>query len=126
MDKYGSIWIVPNGGDPNQPQQVGRLKLASPVGSNVAKGLDGLFRVVGGGALPSDPLARVNSGSLEGSNVNPTKALVDMIEASRAWDQQLKPITTTRALDSATDDPMPLPRSSFLRRPRRHMPPPLS
>src|SRR3546814_7165235 len=63
IDKDGSIWIVPTGGDPNLPQQVGRLKLASPVGSNVAKGLDGLFRVVGGGALPSDPLARVNSGS---------------------------------------------------------------
>src|SRR3546814_16440255 len=47
IDKDGSIWIVPTGGDPNLPQQVGRLKLASPVGSNVAKGLDGLFRVVG-------------------------------------------------------------------------------
>ena len=109
IDKDGTIWIVPAGGDPNLPQQVGRLKLTSPVGSNVAKGLDGLFRVVGGGALPADPLARVNSGSLEGSNVNPTKTLVEMVEASRAWDRQLKLITTARELDSATADLMQLP-----------------
>ena len=109
IDKDGTIWIVPTGGDPNQPQRIDRLKLTSPVGSNIAKGLDGLFRVEGGGALPSDPLARVNTGSLEGSNVNPTKALVDMIEASRAWDNQLKLITTARELDDATADLMRLP-----------------
>ena len=48
----GAIWIVPAGGDPNQPQQVDRLKLASPAGSHIQKGLDGLFRVADGGALP--------------------------------------------------------------------------
>lgn len=109
IDKDGSIWVVPAGGDPNAPQQVARLKLTSPAGSDVAKGLDGLFRVRGGGALPADPLARVNSGSLEGSNVNPTKALVEMVEASRAWDQQLKLITTARELDSSAADLMRLP-----------------
>ena len=79
------------------------------MGSTVVKAVDGLFRVEGGGALPSDPLASVNTGSLEGSNVNPTKALVDMIEASRAWDNQLNLITTARELDDATADLMRLP-----------------
>src|SRR3954468_17288914 len=55
----GAIWIVPAGGAPNQPQQVDRLKLATPAGSRIQKGLDGLFRVVDGGALPSDPDARL-------------------------------------------------------------------
>src|SRR3954468_2983736 len=55
----GAIWIVPAGGDPHPPQQVDRLKLASPAGSRVQKGTDGLFRVADGGALPSDPDARV-------------------------------------------------------------------
>jgi flagellar basal-body rod protein FlgF len=109
IDKDGTIWIVPQGGDPNQPQSVDRIKLASPTGSKILKGLDGLFRVDGGGALPSDPQARVVSGSLEGSNVEATKALVDMIEASRAWDTQLKLITTARELDGATADLMRLP-----------------
>lgn len=105
----GAIWIVPLGGDPKQPQLVDRLKLASPVGSDVVKGLDGLFRVRGGGALPGDPAGRLISGSLEGSNVEATKALVDMIEASRAWETQLKLINTARDLDGAGADLMRLP-----------------
>lgn len=108
IDKDGTVWVVPTGGDPNQPQQVERLKLASPTGSKVVKGLDGLFRVDGGGALPSDPQAKVVSGSLEGSNVNQTKALVDMIEASRAWDTQLKLITSAKEIDTSTADLMRL------------------
>jgi len=97
--KDGSIWIVPTGGDPNQPQQVDQLKLANPTGSQIAKGLDGLFREVNGGILPEDPLASVTSGSLEGSNVNATDMLVQMIEASRAWETQVKMIETARQID---------------------------
>jgi flagellar basal-body rod protein FlgF len=108
IDRDGSIWVVPLGGDPNQPQLVDRLKLASPTGSNVLKGLDGLFRVEGGGALPSDPSARVTSGSLEGSNVEATSALVEMIEASRAWETQMKLISTAREMDTSAADLMRL------------------
>jgi flagellar basal-body rod protein FlgF len=95
----GSIWGVPRGGDAAQPQQIDRLKLVSPVGSSVAKGTDGLFREVNGGALPADPLASVTGGSIEGSNVNATASLVAMIEASRAWETQVKMIDTAKQLD---------------------------
>ena len=95
----GSIWGVPQGGDPANPQQVDKLKLVNASGSSVAKGNDGLFREVNGGALPSDPLATVTSGSLEGSNVNSTQALIDMIEASRACETQVKMIDTAKQLD---------------------------
>jgi len=105
----GTIWIVPAGGDPNVPQQVDRLKLASPAGSRVLKGLDGLFRVENGGILPADPEARLTPRSLEGSNVQVSQALIDMIEASRAWDTQLNLITTARDIDSAGADLMRLP-----------------
>lgn len=105
----GRILIVPAGGDPAQPQELDRLKLASPAGSAIAKGLDGLFRVKGGGVLPPDPDARVTSGHLEQSNVSSTKALVEMIDASRAWDMQLKLITSARDLDGASAELMRLP-----------------
>jgi flagellar basal-body rod protein FlgF len=95
----GSIWGVPQGGDPANPQQVDKLKLVNAAGSSIAKGNDGLFREVNGGALPSDPLATVTSGSLEGSNVNATQALIQMIEASRAWETQVKMIDTAKQLD---------------------------
>jgi flagellar basal-body rod protein FlgF len=107
--KDGAIWIVPQGGDVANPQQVDRLKLVSPAGSKIAKALDGLFRVDGGGALPSDPSARLIPGSLEGSNVNASAALVDMIDSSRAWEMQIKLVTTAQELDQSSADLMRLP-----------------
>ncbi|WP_174274688.1 flagellar basal-body rod protein FlgF [Sphingomonas bacterium] len=102
----GAIWIVPQGGDPKNPQQVDRLKLVGPKGSEIRKGLDGLFQVAGGGTLPSDPDAKVTARSLEGSNVSTSSALVDMIDASRAWDGQVKMLTTTQEMDRAAADLM--------------------
>lgn len=110
IDSEGRVWIVPAGGDPENPQEVDRLRLATPAGSDAVKGLDGLFRVRGGGILPDDPEARLLSRSLEGSNVAATTALVEMIEASKSWDSQLKLISDARDMDSATANLMQLPR----------------
>lgn len=107
----GSISIVPQGGDPKSPQQIDKLKLANPKGSQIAKGLDGLFREVHGGVLPDDPMGRVTGGSLEGSNVNATEMLVQMIEASRAWETQVKMIDTAKQIDDGGASLMKLPGS---------------
>jgi len=105
----GAIWIVPAGGDASQPQQVDRLKLVSPQGSRVAKSLDGLFRQTDGGTLPSDPQARLIPASLEGSNVNSSQTLIDMIEASRSWDMQLQLVSSAREMDTSAADLMRMP-----------------
>ena len=110
IDEQGRVWIVPQGGDASQPQEIDRLQLVSPAGTEVIKGTDGLFRVRGGGALPDDPDARVTTRSLEGSNVSATEALVKMIEASRSWDTQLKLLGDARDMDAATADLMSLPQ----------------
>lgn len=109
IDNDGAVWVVPQGGDANNPTQVDRLKLVSHTGSEIAKGLDGLFRVRGGGTLPDDPEAKLIPRSLEGSNVNSTQALVDMIEASRAWDTQINLINSAKDLDTSATDLMRLP-----------------
>jgi flagellar basal-body rod protein FlgF len=110
IDDQGRIWIVPQGGDATQPQQADQLQLVSPAGSDVVKGTDGLFRVRGGGVLPQDPDARVTTRSLESSNVSATEALVEMIEASRSWDTQLKLLGDARDMDAATAELMSLPQ----------------
>ncbi|KGB52784.1 flagellar basal-body rod protein FlgF [Sphingopyxis sp. SE2] len=110
IDQEGRVWVVPQGGDPENPQEVDRLRLATPAGSEIVKGLDGLFRVKGGGILPDDPEARLLTRSIEGSNVTATSTLVEMIEASRSWDTQLKMISDVRDMDSATANLMQLPR----------------
>lgn len=88
----------PEGG----PEQViDRLVLASSFGADMAKDRDGLLRVADGGILPADPEARLRSGALEGSNVDATAALIDMIEAGRGWDMQMRLITTARDIGDA-------------------------
>jgi len=109
IDGEGRISIVPVGGDAAQPQEVARLRLVNPKGSDVVKGIDTLFYARGGGILPDDASARVRSGHLEGSNVSSTQALVAMIEASRAWDAQLKIIADARDNDAAGAELMRLP-----------------
>lgn len=105
----GQIWIVPQGGDPKSPQVVDQLKLVSAGGSTIKKGLDGLFRVENDGTLPSDPDASVTAKRLEGSNVNASATLVDMIDASRAWEAQVKMLTTAQDLDKSSTALMQLP-----------------
>lgn len=86
--------------NPDQPsQEVGRIKLVSTAGSAIEKGLDGLFRVQGGGALPADEEAKLQPGSLEQSNVEPTRVLVEMVEAQRLFDMRTKLISTAKELD---------------------------
>ncbi|WOE74748.1 flagellar basal body rod protein FlgF [Alterisphingorhabdus coralli] len=105
----GGVWVVPPGGDPMQPQQAGQLKIASPQGSEIVKHTDTLFHVRGGGILPDDPNGRLITGALEGSNVNMTQALVDMIETSRAWEAQVKLLTTAQELDESGASVMRMP-----------------
>ncbi|MCC6924592.1 flagellar basal body rod protein FlgF [Novosphingobium sp.] len=81
------------------PQQIGRIKLASWRGSRIEKGLDGLFRVYGGGVLPQDLEARVIPGALEQSNVKPSQVLIEMVEAQRLYDIRTKLVATAKELD---------------------------
>ncbi|WDF73275.1 flagellar basal body rod protein FlgF [Novosphingobium sp. KACC 22771] len=94
--------LVANPDNPSlPPQPIDRIKLASASGSTTAKGLDGLFRVVGGGALPADENARVIPGSLEQSNVNPSEVLTQMIQAQRLYDIRTKLIATAKEVDQS-------------------------
>lgn len=105
----GTISIVPQGGDPNQPQEIDRLKLVSTQGSETRKGLDNLLRVTAGGALPTDLDATVQSASLEGSNVNLTEALVDMIENQRSYEVQANLLKEAKDMDTSGASLMRMP-----------------
>ncbi|PEQ14453.1 flagellar biosynthesis protein FlgF [Novosphingobium sp. PC22D] len=104
------VSIAPDGGvmvsDPATPdlppQRIDRLKLVSTAGTRVEKDLAGVFRVPGGGVLPVNEDARVISGALEQSNVNPSEVLVEMIEAQRLFDLRTKLVETARELDEGS------------------------
>lgn len=98
----GTISIVAPGADPSQPPQVlDQLKLVSDQGSRTVKGLDNLLHVRGGGALPADLDARVQTGALEQSNVNLTQALVDMIENQRSYEVQANLLREAKNMDES-------------------------
>jgi flagellar basal-body rod protein FlgF len=61
-----------------------------------------LFRVVGGGVLPTDEEAKVQPGTLEQSNVDPTAVLVEMVEAQRLFDMRTKLVATAREVDEGS------------------------
>jgi flagellar basal-body rod protein FlgF len=73
------------------PQVLGRLKLVTPPEQpRLVRGEDGLFRAADRQPLPADPNAALVDGTLEGSNVDPIQAMVDMIAATRQYEAQLK------------------------------------
>lgn len=105
----GSISIVPIGGNANNPQVIDKIKLASPKGTETLKGLDNLLHVKGGGALPEDADAKLESGALEGSNVNMTQALVDMIENQRGYEVQANLMKEAKDMDESATSLMRMP-----------------
>lgn len=108
----GTVSIKPLGSPADAPmQKIDQLKLVSPVGAQTAKGLDNLLYVKGGGTLPQDLTAKVQSGALEGSNVDMTQALVDMIENQRAYEVQANLLKNAKDMDQGGASVMSLQSS---------------
>ena len=91
--------------DPAAPEapaeNVGRIKLASPAGSAIVKDLEGFLRVPGGGVLPADASAELETGALEQSNVDTAATMIEIIEAQRSFERRSKLFSTASELDQA-------------------------
>jgi flagellar basal-body rod protein FlgF len=90
----GAVSIVPLGQGAETTARVGRIKLVKPDPTQLERGVDGLFRLKGGGDAPADASVRIVSGALEGSNVNVADAMVRMIELARQFDMHMKTLRT--------------------------------
>ncbi len=91
----GTITVVPQGVGAKGAGPVARLKLVNPPAAQLVKGADGLVRLKNGTTAPADAAVLVQSGSLESSNVNAPRAMVEMIELSRLFDMQTKLMSAT-------------------------------
>ena len=85
-------------GVPTQPPRtgvtvLGRIKLVDPDETSLKKGADGLFRMKDGSTADQSDAVHVTAGAVEGSNVNPASALVDMIALARQFELQMKMIS---------------------------------
>lgn len=87
----GSDGIISARAPGQPPTQVGRIKLVTPNADQpIQRGADGLFRTASADPLPTDPQARLQSGALESSNVNPIETMVAMIGVARQFDVQMR------------------------------------
>ena len=104
----GSVFAADPAAPEAPAEAVGRIKLVSPAGSTVVKGLDNQLRVPDGGVLPVDPTAELTIGALEASNVDTAGTLVDMIDAQRGFERRAKLISTAEQIDQASSRLMSL------------------
>jgi flagellar basal-body rod protein FlgF len=84
------------------PSSIGRLKLITPTPEDPLKrGNDGLFRAASGDPLPNDANARLQTGTLEGSNVNAIETMVGMIQTARQFEVQMRLLQNAESNDKA-------------------------
>jgi flagellar basal-body rod protein FlgF len=88
----GTVSAIPLGLSPAAQSPVDRIKLVNPPTASLVKGLDGLLRLKGGGKAALDETVTVSPNTLESSNVNAAKSLVNMIELQRQYEFQVKSI----------------------------------
>ncbi|MDO9267722.1 MAG: flagellar basal-body rod protein FlgF [Methylobacter sp.] len=87
----GTISIIPLGsGNATTQVEIGRIKLVKPEMKDMEKLGDGLLHPKSGVPLAADITVSLTQGVLEGSNVNPITAMVEMINLARNFELQTK------------------------------------
>ncbi len=81
---------------------LGRVKMATPSAEDpLQRGNDGLFRTTSGDPMPTDATAKVQTGALEGSNVNSIETMVQMIQGARQYEAQMRLMQSAEANDKS-------------------------
>ena len=110
ISKDGIITIQPLNAPPGQ--EINVAQIATTRGTQnikLANSLDGYIRTDDGKIPEPDQLSTIISGFLESSNVKSVDQLVNNIEQSRAYEINVKFITTAKELDEAGASLMRIP-----------------
>lgn len=102
----GIISVRPQGATAEVIEEVGRIKLVNPGNQNMMRGSDGLFRLISGETAAADPFVAVESGAVEGSNVNAVDEMVNLIDIQRQFEMQVKMMKTAEEMDKASSSLM--------------------
>ncbi|SQH77563.1 flagellar component of cell-proximal portion of basal-body rod FlgF [Shewanella benthica] len=98
----GTISVRPLGATAEVIEVVGRIKLVNPGNQNLMRGEDGLFRLISGDNAPADAFITLESGAVEGSNVNAVSEMVALISIQRQFEMQVKMMKTAEEMDKAS------------------------
>ncbi len=98
----GTISIVPLGGAPNALAVLDRIKMVNPPPEGIRKNEFGDLQYGDGEPFDADGTLRLSTGTLESSNVNPISAMVQMIELSRQFEQQMKMVKVGEEMNTSS------------------------
>jgi flagellar basal-body rod protein FlgF len=98
----GTITVRPQGATAEVVEEVGRIKLVNPGNAQLMRGEDGLFRQLSGLPAATDPAVGVESGAVEGSNVNAVDEMVSLIDLQRQFELQVKMMKTAEENDRSS------------------------
>lgn len=102
VNELGAITIEPLDGAPGERVEVATIATTNATPENLIKGLDGHIRPPPGSPLPPpNQGGRIAQGALEGSNVNATEELISSIELQRAFELNIRMISTAKEIDEA-------------------------
>ena len=96
----GVISALLPGAPLNSAVEVDQLKMVNPALDEMQRRTDGLFERVDGQIAQADIDVKMQSGMLEGSNVNPIEEMVEMISLQRNYDMQVKMMKRADQLSS--------------------------
>ena len=110
----GSVFAEPPSQPDLPPLQIGQLMLRDASATPLVRREDGLYepfnKALQGQDFDTGPrAASLQSGVLEGSNVNPVEAMVKMMDFSRSFEAQIKMITEAKSIDETGSSMMRLP-----------------
>ncbi|HEU4618967.1 MAG TPA: flagellar basal body rod protein FlgF [Gammaproteobacteria bacterium] len=98
----GTISIRPQGQEASALAVVERIRLVNPPSAQLVRGGDGLMRLADGSTAAPDASVGLVGGMLEGSNVNPVSAMVELIEQARSFEMHVKMMSTAAEDDRAS------------------------
>ena len=98
----GIISVRPKGATAEVFEEVGQIKFVNPGNDQMMRGEDGLFRLMSGQPAPRDPAIEIESGAIEGSNVNSVHEMVAMIDIQRQYEMQVKMMKNAEEADRSS------------------------
>ncbi|NLS11625.1 flagellar basal-body rod protein FlgF [Vibrio sp. SM6] len=104
IGRDGTVSVLPQGAPAEEMAEVDRIKLVKPNNQELFKDINGLFRFkTPGQAYQADATVTLQTGAIEGSNVNAVGEMTALIDLQRQFEMQVKMMSTAEEMDKASD-----------------------
>ncbi|MDF2154947.1 flagellar basal body rod protein FlgF [Vibrio sp. CAU 1672] len=104
IGRDGTISVLPQGAPAEALEVVDRIKLVATEDGNLFKDINGLFRhKTPNQPYQADAAVTVQTGAIEGSNVNAVGEMTALIDLQRQFEMQVKMMSTAEEMDKSSD-----------------------